>query len=128
MVNCIVSDLIIRLKNAYSAGKDEVKVIKSKFIEQILKVLQQEGYIKEYNSKDLKYITVTLKYFKNVIPAIKSIRRISKPGCRIYFSRIKKSSIVRRINNFEQIILTTSEGIKTLSNSKVGGEVLMGVF
>ena len=126
-----IGDMITRIRNAQMRFLHNVKIPSSKFRVKILDVLKQEGYIADYklNSESNKkpFITVNLKY-SNGLPVIKEIKRISKPGRRIY---ARADSIPRIQNGLGLAIVSTSKGIMTDSdarNKNIGGEIICRVF
>ena len=126
-----ISDMITRIRNAQLRTLYNVKIPNSKFRVKILEILKQEGYISDYkllSSADEKNnISVDLKY-NNGIPVIKEIKRVSKPGRRIY---AKATSIPKIQNGLGLAIVSTSKGIMTdddARNKNVGGEIICRVF
>lgn len=122
-----ISDLFTRIRNGHNACKVSIEMYSSITIESIVKVLKEEGYIKDYVKKattNNRYlICVFLKYY-NKEPVIKSIRRVSKSSIRIY-CKFNKLPIV--LNGLGIAIMSTPNGI--ISNIKakelgVGGEVI----
>ena len=126
-----IGDMITRIRNAQLRSLNKVSIPSSKFRAKILDVLRQEGYISNYKflSDDKKKGTllVDLKY-NNGLPVIKEIKRVSKPGRRIY---AKADSIARIQNGLGLAIVSTSQGIMSdndARNKNVGGEILCRVF
>ena len=127
-----IGDMITRIGNAQLRVLNNVKIPSSKFRIKILDVLKQEGYIANYKilsySKNKKEsLLVDLKY-SNGLPVIKEIKRISKPGRRIY---AKADSIVKIQNGLGLAIVSTSMGIMSDNDSRtknIGGEILCRVF
>ena len=126
-----IGDMITRIRNAQMRKLSYVLIPSSNFRAKILDVLKQEGYILDYKSiTDQKYkgsFSVNLKYY-NGSPVIKEIKRISKPGRRIY---AKATSIPRIQNGLGLAIVSTSKGIMTdndARNKNIGGEVICRVF
>ena len=126
-----IGDMITRIRNAQMRLLSNVIVPSSKFRVKILDVLRQEGYISNYKilsgSNNKKNISVDLKY-NNGLPVIKEIKRISKPGRRIY---AKASSIPRIQNGLGLAIVSTSIGIMSDNDARtknVGGEIICRVF
>ena len=122
-----IGDMITRIRNAQMRQKHNVIVPNSKFRTKILEILKQEGFISSYKSlteSDRKFnISVELKY-SNGVPVISEIRRISKPGRRIY---AKASSIPKIQNGLGLAIVSTSKGIMTdndARNKNIGGEII----
>ena len=126
-----IGDMITRIRNAQMRLLDKVILPSSKFRVKILDVLKQEGYISNYkllsdiNNKN--NISVDLKY-NNGLPVIKEIKRVSKPGRRIYE---RAESIPKIQNGLGLAIVSTSKGIMTDADArikKVGGEIICRVF
>ena len=126
-----IGDMISRIRNAQMRASNNVMIPNSKFRVKILEVLKQEGYISNYkalpNSKNKEYLMVDLKY-NNGLPVIREIKRVSKPGRRIY---AKASSIPKIQNGLGLAIVSTSIGIMSdndASSKNVGGEIICRVF
>ena len=127
-----IGDMITRIRNAQMRSLSNVKIPNSKFRAKILEVLKQEGYIADYkNLSDEKnknnILSVALKYYQG-LPVIKDIKRISKPGRRIY---ARADSIPKIQNGLGLAIVSTSKGIMTdndARNQNVGGEIICRVF
>ena len=126
-----IGDMITRIRNAQLRTLHNVKVPSSKYRAKILDVLKQEGYISNYkiisDSSKKNTVQVDLKY-NNGLPVIRDIKRISKPGRRIY---AKASSIPRIQNGLGLAIVSTSIGIMSDNDARiknVGGEILCRVF
>ena len=126
-----IGDMITRIRNGQMRMLKNVKIHNSKFRAKILDVLKQEGYIIGYkqvsDSKNKSVLDVDLKY-DNGNPVIKEIKRISKPGRRIY---ARASSIPRIQNGLGLAIVSTSKGIMTdndARNQNIGGEIICRVF
>ena len=126
-----ISDMITRIRNAQLRELYHVKIPNSKFREKILEVLKQEGYIINYkylsDSKNKNSLIVDLKYY-NGSPVIKEIKRVSKPGRRIY---AKATSISKIQNGLGLAIISTSKGVMSDNDARVknvGGEIICRVF
>ncbi len=125
-----IADMLIRIKNALLARKDDVNVPHSKMKERLAFILKNNGYIKEYSVKKEGAritIVVILKYVGRT-PAITDVKRISKPGCRLYFSTQK---IPRSLGGYGITIISTPKGVITDKEARkehVGGEVLCQVW
>ena len=125
-----VGDMITRIRNAQLRALNNVTIPSSKFRARILDVLKQEGYIANYKiSSDNKKesLLVDLKY-SNGLPVIKEIKRVSKPGRRIY---AKAGSIEKIQNGLGLAIVSTSMGIMSDNDARtknVGGEIICRVF
>jgi small subunit ribosomal protein S8 len=126
-----IADMLTRVRNALTAGKEKVDVPASAVKEGIARILRDEGFIINYRMiEDSKQgiIRITLKYSDSEIPAIENLQRISRPGRRIY---VGSDEIPRVLNGLGIAILSTSKGILTDRDSrtqKVGGEVLCYVW
>lgn len=124
-----IADLLTRIRNAQLAGHEAVDVPHSKLKVEIVRVLQEEGYINSYQVVEgtRRVVQISLKYSKGV-PVIEEIKRISRPGLRIY----KDSDSVPSINGGLGIaIVSTNRGVMTDRKARkdgVGGEVLCTVF
>jgi len=126
-----VGDMITRIRNAQMRSLSSVEIPASKFRAKILDVLKKEGYISNYellnNENSNNIINVHLKY-NNGSPVIKEIKRVSKPGRRIY---AKATSIPTIQNGLGVAIVSTSKGIMSdneAKNQNVGGEIICKVF
>lgn len=127
-----ISDLITRIRNGQMARKKTVDSPMSRAREDLLKVLQSEGYIRGYaivdsESHGYKILRIELKYFEGK-PVICEIKRISKPGRRVY-SSVKDLPLVR--NGLGINILSTSKGVMSDVDARkqsIGGEIICSVF
>ena len=126
-----IGDMITRIRNAQLRTLYNVKIPSSKFRAKILEVLKQEGYISNYkllsDSKNKSSLVVDLKYH-NGFPVIKEIKRVSKPGRRIY---ARADSIPKIQNGLGLAIVSTSIGIMSDNDARmknVGGEIICRVF
>ena len=125
-----ISDLLTRIRNGQQVRKSIVNCPSSKMKLAILKVLKEEGYIREFSEIDGikgKVIEISLKYYHGE-PVIKEIVRISKPGLRIY-SSVKNMPVYK--NNMGVSIVSTSKGVMTNFKAKeinIGGEVLCRIY
>lgn len=124
-----VADMLTRIRNGQRAKHQQVTLISSNLKEEIARVLTEEGYIENFFvenlENNLKSITLKLKYYHGR-PVIELIKRISKPGLRVYKSYKDLSSVP----GFGVAILSTSKGIMTHISAKsqgVGGEVICEV-
>ncbi|MCD6408403.1 30S ribosomal protein S8 [bacterium] len=126
-----IADMITRIRNGNLVYKDYVDIPYSKFKERIAEVLKEEKYIKDYEvleENNRKILRVHLIYYPGKKRAITEIKKISKPGVRIY---VKKDEIPKVKNGAGIAVLTTSKGV--LSDRKaremgVGGELLFYVW
>lgn len=125
-----IADMIIRVKNAFMANRAEVSIPHSKVKEAIAKILEAEGYVESFEvepTKPQKTINVKLKYVGK-IPAITEVRRMSKPGRRVY-STVK--DIPKSLGGYGVTIVSTSKGVVTDADARkmnVGGEVLCQIW
>ncbi len=126
-----ISDFLSRIRNAHMAGHTQVECLASRMGERILNVLQDEGYILGFKRENVREgvnkIIVDLKYFEG-LPAIKEMRRVSRPGRRTY-SPIQ--GLAKNHHGLGTVVLSTSHGV--LSDAKarelnVGGEILFEIF
>ena len=129
--NDSLSDMLARIKNAHRANKVSTLCLKSKLNINVLNVLKDEGYIRDFTNieerKGGNSIKIDLKYF-NGDPVIKKIKRISKPGIRKY-SKIKE--LDKPYGGLGISILSTPKGVMSDHQARkknVGGEVLCEVF
>ena len=130
MVTDPIADMLTRIRNAVQAHHETVDIPASKEKVEIAKILKNEGFITEYEvSGDLKKtITITLKYTKGNQKVISGVKRISKPGLRIYAQADK---LPRVLNGLGIAIISTSHGLLTDKEAKakhVGGEVVAYVW
>ena len=126
-----IGDMISRIRNAQMRLLSKVTIPSSKYRAKILDILKQEGYISDYkllsDSKTKGSLSIDLKY-NNGLPVIKEIKRVSKPGRRIY---AKADSISKIQNGLGLAIVSTSIGIMSdndARNKNVGGEIICRVF
>lgn len=126
-----VADLLTRLRNANAAHHDTVTLPSSKLKTHIAEILQQEGYIAGFEVTEArvgKNLTLTLKYGPNRERSIVGLKRVSKPGLRVYARSTELPSV---LGGLGVAILSTSSGLLTDRQAKqkgVGGEVLAYVW
>ena len=124
-MNDTISDLLTRIRNGQMSNKKSISVPYSKMKESICKVMSDEGYIEGYSSDEgkIRTLVVELKYFEGK-PVIDYIKRVSRPGLRIY----KSSDEIPLVKNGLGIcIISTSQGLmtgKTAKEKKCGGEII----
>ena len=130
-VNDPIGDMLTRIRNAQERGKSKVAVPHSKLRENVLNVLQGEGFIRGFavvqQGGNKAEIEVELKYFDGA-PVIRELARVSKPGRRVYVS---VSSLPTVYNGLGISILSTPKGVMSDADARaqnVGGEVLCTVF
>ncbi|QCI25128.1 30S ribosomal protein S8 [Buchnera aphidicola (Rhopalosiphum padi)] len=120
-----VADMLTRIRNGQSANKYSVKIPCSKLKSSIIKLLKQEGYIKNFNiqGNNKLEIEVILKYFKGK-SVIETIQRVSRPSLRIYK---KKNNLPKVMAGLGIAIISTSKGIMTDRSARrlgLGGEII----
>lgn len=130
-MNDPIGDMLTRIRNAQMRGKSTVMTPASKARARVLDVLQEQGYIRGYengiNARGLGEIEISLKYFEGQ-PAIKELKRVSKPGRRVYLG-VQEIPQVRQ--GLGVSIVSTSKGVMSDAAARaanVGGEVLCTVF
>ena len=130
-VNDPIADFLTRIRNAHMAKQDTVGMPHSKMKAEIARILQQEGYINGYSERGSgaeKELVVELKYGPDGRRGITGLRRMSRPGRRVYR---KQTNIPRVLDGLGVAILSTSQGILTDHQARrrgVGGEVLCFVY
>ena len=132
MVTDTISDMLTRIRNANMIGHQIVQIPATKMSFAIASILKEEGFVEEfeyYDENQRKYLLVSLKYLgKSREPVIAKLKRVSKPGLRVY-ANSKKLPVV--LNNLGRAILSTSKGIMTNIKAKelgIGGEVLCYIW
>lgn len=131
MVTDPIADMLTRIRNAITAKHPEVSVSLSKEKLAIAKILEEEGYISKVNVVEngkFKDINIVLKYDENGENAIQGLKRISKPGLRIYAGN---DNLPKVISGLGIAIMSTNKGIITNKKARslnVGGEVLAYVW
>lgn len=131
IVTDAIADMLTRIRNAVSMKYPEVKIPASNVKIEIAKILKEEGYIESFkvSKKDVQgTIIVTLKYTRKNESAITGLRRISKPGLRVY---AKKDELPKVLSGLGIAIISTSQGLMTdkeARNKDLGGEVLAYIW
>ena len=127
-----IADMLTRIRNGLGAGHETVSVPASKVKLEIARVLKEEGYITNYSvegeTAKEKAIIITLKYAANNQKVITGIKRISKPGLRVY---AKGDAVPRVLNGLGIAIISTSKGMmcdRDARKNNVGGEVVAYVW
>jgi small subunit ribosomal protein S8 len=126
-----IADFLTRLRNANTAYHDEVKLPSSKIKVNIAEILKREGYISDYRTEDAevgKTLIVDLKYGPSRERSLAGVRRVSKPGLRVY---AKSTNLPKVLGGLGVAIISTSTGLLTdrqAANQGVGGEVLAYVW
>lgn len=126
-----VADMLTKIRNASMARFEKVDISTSKLKLEIVKILKNEGYIKNFKKvvqDDNSYIRVFLKYDDQQRPVIRGLQKISTPGRRVYSGYRKMPRI---LNGYGTIIVSTSTGVTTgrkASERKIGGELICSVW
>ncbi len=124
-----IADMLTRIRNGQSAGKKIIQQPSSKVKVSIAKVLKDEGYISDYSleiESSHPVLNIVLKYYKGA-PVIEEIKRVSRPGLRIYKS---KDELPKVLGGLGVAIVSTSKGVMTDKTARAmghGGEVLCTV-
>lgn len=128
-----IADLLTRIRNAYLAGHSQVEVPHSNLKRQLVEKLQSLGYFSSVTIKQAdkntsaKTLVIKLKY-QNKLPTISSIKRISKPGRRVY---LRSNKITSSMAGFDTTLVSTSQGIMTGKEARktgIGGEIICHVW
>jgi ribosomal protein S8 len=131
MLNDLISDGLTRIRNASMRRLETAKLLHSKVVEATLSILAAKGYIESYNvieEGNKKFINVVLKYDEYGRSVINELKRVSKPGRRVYQG---KDDIKRFKNGYGTVIVSTSKGVMSgieAHKAGVGGEVLCTVW
>ena len=126
-----IADMLTRLRNANSAYHDQVVMPHSKLKVAIAEILQREGYIASFDTTEAEVgtaLVVDLKYGRNRERSIAGLRRVSKPGLRVY---AKSTNLPKVLGGLGVAIISTSSGLMTVRQASmrgVGGEVLAYVW
>ena len=130
-MNDIVSDMLTRIRNANAMRYKTVDVLSSKMTKRLAAILESEGYISGFEEKEegaKKMLTLNLKYGSRKERVITRLKRISKPGLRVY---VKAEEVPRVLNGLGIAIVSTSKGIMTDKEARkenLGGEVLAYIW
>ena len=131
MLNDLISDGLTRIRNASMRRLETAKLLHSKVVEATLSILAAKGYVESYNvieEGNKKFINVVLKYDEYGRSVINELKRVSKPGRRVYQG---KDDIKRFKNGYGTVIVSTSKGVMSgseASKAGVGGEGLCTVW
>ena len=126
-----IADLLTRIRNAVRTKKREVNVPSSRMKVEVVKILKDEGYIKNFKVIDdakQGVLNITLKYGEEGKNVISGLKRISTPGCRIYCT---KNSVPKALDGLGLVIVSTSQGVVTGRKCEelgTGGEVLCSIW
>lgn len=134
MFNDTISDVLTRIRNANLRKSDKVSIPFTKTSHQICQILKKQGYIKSFQIessqiKSFQQVSLNLKYKgRNKKPSISNLRRISKPGLRIYANY---KEIPRILGGMGIIIISTSQGVMTgqeAQSRQIGGELMCSIW
>lgn len=130
-MNDPIADMLTRVRNANSAGKATVSMPSSKKLTEIARIMTEEGYVQGYEvlpAQPRDILEITLKYGDKKEKIIRGIKRISKPGLRIYAG---KDELPRVLGGLGTAVVSTSKGVMTDRDARkagVGGEVIAYVW
>jgi len=126
-----IGDMLTRIRNGQMRSLNKINIPFSNFRLKILEILKKEGYIIDFNidngKQKIKFLSVDLKYYEGQ-PVIKEIKRVSKPGRRVYS---RATSIPKVLNGLGLAILSTSKGVMSDTDAiknNLGGEIICKVF
>ena len=131
VVTDTIADMLTRIRNANQMRYEEVRVPSSNIKKEIARILKEEGFIKDYKIVDDNVqgtIELTLKYTDKKERVITGLKRISKPGLRVY---VQKDEVPKVLNGLGIAIISTSKGIMTDKEARkenIGGEVLAYIW
>lgn len=126
-----IADMFTRVRNGLQAHLDIVEVTHSTFNERLAELLVQEGFVESFHvgkHETRKALFIKLKYGPDRAPVISEIKRVSKPGRRVY---VRRDAIPRVVSGFGLAILSTSKGVMTSMAAKkagLGGELIATVW
>lgn len=126
-----IADMLTRVRNANAANKQTVSMPSSKKLVEIARIMKEEGYIVDYEvqaSEPRDILEITLKYGEKKNKTIRGLKRISKPGLRIYAG---KDELPRVLGGLGTAIISTSRGVMTDRDARklgVGGEVIAYIW
>ncbi len=126
-----IADMLTRLRNASMTRHQQVVMPSSKMKVAIARILKEEGFIQHYEvtrDRPQPMLRIRLKYADNQKPVLRGLKRVSKPGCRVY---TKRQNIPRVLSGLGIAILSTPKGVMTGAKARrlgVGGEVLCYVW
>ena len=126
-----LSDLLTRIRNGVKSKKREINAPAFRLGIEVVKILKEEGYVKNYKVIDDKkqgILNVTLKYTEENRSVISGLKRVSKPGCRIYCTQ---DAVPKVLDGLGLVVVSTSRGVMTgrsCEEQGAGGEVLCSVW
>ena len=126
-----LGDMLTRIRNGQTTNKKVVDAPASRFRKNVLEVLKREGFIRNFEEKEMRpginFFEIELKYY-NGKPVISEIKRVSKPGRRVYS---RATSIPKVLNGLGLAILSTSKGVMSdaeATKNNLGGEIICRIF
>ena len=131
VVSDTIADMLTRIRNANQMRYEEVKIPASNIKKEIARILKEEGFINDYKIVDNDAqgsIQITLKYTDKKERVINGLKRISKPGLRVY---VQKNEVPKVLNGLGIAIISTSKGIMTDKEARkenIGGEVIAYIW
>ena len=126
-----IADMLTRIRNANSASKETVSMPASKKLTEIARILKEEGYIESYEvaaGQPVGTLEIVLKYGQKRAKTIRGLKRISKPGLRVYAG---KDELPRVLGGLGTAVISTSKGVMTDRDARkagVGGEVIAYIW
>jgi small subunit ribosomal protein S8 len=126
-----IADMLTRVRNANSASKEKVSIPSSKKLIEIARILKEEGYVIDYEvipAEPVSSLVVTLKYGPKKEKTIRGLKRISKPGLRVYAG---KDELPRVLGGLGTAVISTSKGVMADRDARkagVGGEVIAYIW
>jgi small subunit ribosomal protein S8 len=125
-----IADMLTRIRNAQGAGREMVEMPSSKMKTEIVRILKREGYVRDFSIEggEKKTLRIYLKYTEEGVPAIKGLKRESRPGLRNYTSQKEMPKV---LGGLGVMIVSTSKGILTDRDARkqnIGGEVLCSIW
>jgi small subunit ribosomal protein S8 len=126
-----IADLLTRIRNGVKSKKKEINIPSSRLKVEVVKILKEEGYIRNFKIIDDNkqgILNVTLKYGEDGKSVVSGLRRVSKPGCRIYCTA---DSVPKALDGLGVVIVSTSQGVlsgRRCEELGTGGEVLCSVW
>jgi small subunit ribosomal protein S8 len=126
-----IADMLTRVRNANSANKETVSMPASNKLTEIARILKEEGYIIDYDvveAKPVNHLVITLKYGVRREKSLRGLKRISKPGLRVYAS---KDQLPRVLGGLGTAVISTSKGMMADRDARqlgVGGEVIAYIW
>ncbi len=123
-----VADMLTRVRNAAGARHETVTIPTSRTKVEIAKILKTEGFIASFEQPSARELVIRMKYIGGKVPAVSGLRRISKPGLRVY---ARKTEMPRVLGGLGIAIVSTSSGVMTGRQAErkgLGGEVLAYVW